>query len=403
LMVPLYLPLTLDEDDQSAGMPVFFGGINVYLEQKSALFRKSPRWFRELLASRPLLKWASGRTAKTRPEDLGELTLSMLRGEEGKQARELDEMIGWLRKECKPDVICLSNGLFVGLARKLSSELKVPVVCMLQGEDAFLDGLPEKYRAECWKTASERARDVALFGAASKYFGSLMQKRLSVTSEKMRVVYNGINLGGFDLPPAQSAPQATATAPTLGYFARMCREKGLDLLVDAYVLLKGREDLKNLRLNIGGSCGPADQPFVQSLRDKLKSEGILSDVEFHPNVDRATKLQILRSLTVFSVPARVPEAFGLYIIESLAAGVPVVQPQAGAFPELIEETGGGLLCEPENAESLADKLQELLLAPERAKTLGETGKHAVSREFSADAMARANLDFYIAAQQNLRS
>jgi hypothetical protein len=44
LMVPLYLPLTLDEPDQSAGTPIFFGGINVYLDQKSALFRKAPRW-----------------------------------------------------------------------------------------------------------------------------------------------------------------------------------------------------------------------------------------------------------------------------------------------------------------------------------------------------------------------
>src|SRR4051812_4119395 len=129
LMVPLYLPLTLDEEDQSAGTPVFFGGINVYLEQKSALFRHTPTWFRELLASRPLLKWAGGKTAKTRPEDLGELTLSMLRGEEGKQARELEELIGWLKTECKPDLVCLSNGLFVGLARRLKSELNAPVVC----------------------------------------------------------------------------------------------------------------------------------------------------------------------------------------------------------------------------------------------------------------------------------
>src|SRR5689334_12726206 len=83
VMVPLYLPLTLDEDDQSAGTPIFFTGINVYLEQKSALFRHAPGWLHNLFASRPLLKWAAGKTASTRAEDLGEITLSMLRGENG--------------------------------------------------------------------------------------------------------------------------------------------------------------------------------------------------------------------------------------------------------------------------------------------------------------------------------
>src|SRR5574342_182875 len=69
LMVPLYLPLTLDEDDKSAGTPIFFGGINVYLDQKSGLFRRAPAWLHRCLASPTLLKWASNRAAKTRPED----------------------------------------------------------------------------------------------------------------------------------------------------------------------------------------------------------------------------------------------------------------------------------------------------------------------------------------------
>src|SRR6187399_721060 len=68
LMVPLYLPMTLDEADQSAGIPTFFNGVNVYLEQKSAFFRHAPEWLHRLLASPTLLKWAAGRAAKTRAE-----------------------------------------------------------------------------------------------------------------------------------------------------------------------------------------------------------------------------------------------------------------------------------------------------------------------------------------------
>ena len=71
VMVPLYLPLTLDEEDQSAGTPLFFGGISVYLEQKSTLFREAPGWLHDLFASRRLLNWAAGKAAKTRPSDLG--------------------------------------------------------------------------------------------------------------------------------------------------------------------------------------------------------------------------------------------------------------------------------------------------------------------------------------------
>src|SRR5438128_6555107 len=107
LMVPLYLPMTLDEEDQSAGTPIFFNGVNVYLEQKSPFFRHAPGWLHRVFASPWLLRWAAGRAARTRAEELGDLTISMLRGEEGNQSRELNELIGWLQGQPHPGVICL--------------------------------------------------------------------------------------------------------------------------------------------------------------------------------------------------------------------------------------------------------------------------------------------------------
>src|SRR5436190_2375158 len=366
VMVPLYLPFTLDEADQSAGTPIFFSSINVYLEQKSAWFRHAPRFFNQLFTSRSLLKWVAGKAARTRAEDLGEITLSMLRGEEGNQARELDQLIAWLKTQSPPDVICLSTALLMGLARRLKSELGCPVVCLFQGEDYFLDTLPEPSRTACWQTLATRAVDVALFVAPSRYFGDLMRERLSVPMEKLRILPNGINLSGYaDVqapgPVSQAqgdkeaeAPHSTFHAPpSLGYFARMCKEKGLDTLVAAYILLRQRNSIKDLKLKIGGGCGPADELFVKELRDQLAEAGFLRDVEFHPNLDRAAKQQFLRSLSVFSVPALYGEAFGLYVIEALAAGVPVVQRRTGSFPELIAATGGGLLCKPAVANALA--------------------------------------------------
>ncbi len=415
LLVPLYLPLTLDEPDQSMGTPIFLGGISVYLEQKSALFRAAPRWLHQLLASRRLLQWAAGKAAKTRAADLGELTLSMLRGEAGNQARELSQLSAWLKTQPKPDVICLSNALLLGLVRRLKSDLGAPVVCMLQGEDSFLEGLPESHRARCWQTLAERAAEVDLFVAPSRYFAQLMRERLGLPAERIRVVRNGIDLEGYaeergnqSLKPKGQAPQAGAAgdsragdraadssapakhdpSPILGYFARMCPEKGLDTLVEAYIALRQANHVPGLKLRIGGSCGPADEPFVKSLRERLQRNGLLGETEFHPNLERADKVNFLRLLTVFSVPAPYGEAFGLYVIEALAAGVPVVQPRSGAFPELIEATGGGLLCEAGDPQALAKAIEELLLNPERARALGAAGRRAACERFSAEAMAQ---------------
>ncbi|MBA4150342.1 MAG: glycosyltransferase family 4 protein [Verrucomicrobia bacterium] len=382
-MVPLYLPLTLEEKDESNGTPIFFGGISVYLDQKSALFRSAPRWMHRLIAAPGLLKMAAGSAAKTRAEDLGELTLSMLRGEEGKQEAELEELIGWLKKHEKPEVISLSNLLLVGLARRLKSELGVPIICSLQGEDSFLDGLPEKFRDEAWQTLAQRAEDVDMFIPPSFYFGDLMAKRLQIPPEKVKVIYNGIDPAGFDVerPTSKGRP-----APTVGYFARMCPEKGLGMLVDAYILLRQRDKVPGVKLKIGGSCGPADQKFVAEQREKLKAAGVYKDAEFHPNVTRDDKIQFLRSLTVFSVPALYGEAFGLYVIEALAAGVPVVQPRHAAFPEILRATGGGTLCEP-NKEALTEAIEAFLLNPTKAEEIGEMGRRGVLEKFTADRMA----------------
>jgi glycosyltransferase involved in cell wall biosynthesis len=384
LMVPVYLPLTLDEEDQSAGTPIFFGGINVFLGQKSIWFRNAPSWLHNLLSSPTLLRWASGKAASTRPEELGEITLSMLRGEQGRQARELDELIAWLKVQAPPDVIFLSNALLIGMARRLKEQLSTKIICMLQGEDSFLNALREPFRAQCWNEMVERAREVDHFAAPSRYFGDLMAGRLALKPNRVAVVYNGINLDGYSL---DAKPVLSPGPPVIGFFARMCREKGLDLLVDACILINQRKKIPDFKLHIGGSCGPGDNAYVRSLQERLKAAGLAERTLFFPNLERAQKIAFFRGLTVFSVPARYGEAFGLYLIEALAAGVPAVQPRAAAFPEIIEATGGGLLCEPENPLSLCEKLEQLLSNPQRA-AIGRRAQAIVHQEFNSAIMAK---------------
>jgi len=399
VMLPLYLPLRLDETDQSAGQPVFFGGINVYLEQKSALYRRAPRWVRRLLNSRRLLALAAGRAAKTRPDQVGDLLLSMLRGEHGHQNRTLTELIEWLRQHARPDVVCLSNALLVGMARRIRHELAVPVVCLLQGEEPYLEALPTAYRESAWALMTERAADVRAWIAPSRWAANRMAARLGLDQARVHVAHDGINLEGFAGPAAAAAgrtgqPAGRDAARVLGFFARMCPEKGLDTLVEAFIALKRRGRVPRLKLHVGGSCGPGDEPFVRQLRQRLAEAGFVGEVMFAPNPTRAEKLAFLSALSVFSVPALYGEAFGLYLLEAMAAGVPVVQPAHGAFPEIVAATGGGLLYKPTGPESLAEAVEQLLLDPVRARALGAAGQRAVFEKFSADAMARATLEVF---------
>jgi len=393
LTVPLYLPIKLDEAPASTEAPIFFGGINVYLAQKSRLFRSLPGWLRRPLAHPRLLKWAGGYAGRTRPEEVGDLTHSMLRGELGHQAAELETLIQWLADQARVDVICLSNALLAGMIRRLRQALKIPVVCMLQGEDAFIEALPRENREEVWGTLQERVTEADALVAPSRYFAEKMARHLQLAGGKVQIVANGISLEGYSCSEKPSAAPP-GEEPVIGYFARLCPEKGLDLVVDAYLRLCQRGRVGKVRLKVGGSCGPSDEPFVSGLRARLAESGLTERVSFHPNVSRADKIDFLESLSVFSVPASYGEAFGLYLLEAWAAGVPVVQPACAAFPELVQATGGGLLFEPGNAQALCEAWEQLLARPQEARRMGLAGQRAVRAEYSTEAMAKRMIEVF---------
>jgi glycosyltransferase involved in cell wall biosynthesis len=389
LMLPMYLPLTLDEDAASPDAPIFFGGVSTYLREKVPWLRHMPRWLDRLLSQRALLRLLAGKAAaKTGGPDVAEMTLSMLRGEQGNQAGELDELVGWLGREGKPDAIWLSTALQAGLARRIKAELGVPVIGFLQGEDSFLDGLGEPWSPRVWALLAERMRDADLWIAPSRYFAELMAKRLGWSADEstrnIRVVPNGVALDGY------GAGEKRTDQPAIGYLARFVPGKGIGLLVEAFIRLRQRGVAVWLRC--AGSMTEADAQYVETLKARLAAAGFAEDVEWLPNVSRDEKIAFLESLTVFSVPAIYSEAFGLYVIEALAAGVPVVLPRASAFPEIVEATGGGRLFDPgatleESAERLADALAALLADPAARCEFGTRGREAVRREFSMARLA----------------
>jgi len=305
----------------------------------------------------------------------------MLRGEHGKQAQELEDLAAWLEQEGKPEVLHLSNALLVGLAHKIKQRLQIPIVCTLQDEDQWIDAMSPSAAKSAWELISERASDVDVFLAVSEYYGGLMQNRLGLSKDHLKVVPLGVELDGFEASPLPFDP------PVVGYLSRACESLGFDQLVDAFIQLRTLPELRQLRLRVTGGRTAADEPFLKKVRAKLERNHAADAVEFVDQFELPQRQAFLKSLTVMSVPVPKGEAFGAFQIEALAAGVPLVQPRAGAFPEILTRTGGGVLYDPNHPQALFEALRQLLLDPPRVKALGAHGRRVVQEQYGISHMA----------------
>ncbi len=401
-MVPMYLPFVLEEHAPELEQRVWMGGINSYLQNRSQWFARLPAFLRRWLDSPSLLRWASSKGDLTDIAAHCEMTLSMLSGENGRLVLEVDELVEGLLSE-RPDVVCLSNILMIGVVRRLKSRLDRPIVCSLQGEVPFVKLMPEPWRSKAIALIAERAQEVDAFVAVSRSYADCSIDAFQLPPDRVQVVYNGIDLEPFrGLEARADSPALSSDArrpPAIGFLARMCRDKGIHTLVDAFVLLREQGRVPGLKLKAAGVVLKADRPLLRELERKLISRGLRGDVELLPNVSRERKVEVLRSIDVLSVPATYGESFGLYLLEAWALGVPCVEPRHGAFPELLEITGGGRLCEPDDPRSLADELEKLLLDPEAARRLGAHARSIVEDRFTSREMARG----FVGVLQSLRS
>jgi glycosyltransferase involved in cell wall biosynthesis len=381
VLTPVYTPTKTDEKNVS-GEHVFFGGISVFLEQHSALFRHTPRFIDRVWDSSWALKLATRRQIKVDPKKLGEMTVSMLRGERGFQAKEIEKLLEWLRREKPFDVINLPYSLLLGLAEPLKRELKVPVCCTLQGDDLFLDQLGEPHRQQSMAMIRDLSVHADAFLPVSEYYQAYMPGYLGVPAAKMRLARLGIRADDFQ------ARTGRARGPfTVGYFARIAPEKGFHALADAYVRLRKRPGTDGTRFLAAGYLPPEHQGYLDRARALLRSAGLAGEFEYRGEVDRAAKIAFLHELDVLSVPAVYQEPKGMFLMEAMAAGVPVVQPRTGAFPEIVEKTGGGLIVEPGDPDALADGILALKQDPALAESLGRAGAAGVREHYTVERMA----------------
>ncbi len=401
-LIPTYTPIRTDEEDVSIDQ-VFFGGINVFLEQRVPGYRFLPGFARSLLDRPSLIRWATKRAASTSPKSLGALTVSMLRGDQGYQATEVAKVCDWLSKTVHPDLVNFSNVLIAGCVPHLKRQLNAPVVVTLQGDDIFLESLPEPYKSQTLAEIRKLVTHIDAFLTHSQFYARFMSEYLGIPPEKFRVVPLGIDTRDF-LPVDQlvaargvvrRSPAVVGRSPdrpTIGYLARLAPEKGLHVLVDAFIELRKRAATRDVRLEIAGWLGENNRTYAEAEFTKLRAAGLEDHYHYAGSIDREAKVAFLRRLDVFSVPTTYLEPKGLFVLEALAAGVPVVLPSHGAFPELIEATGGGRLVAPNDPIALADELEKTLLDQPSRHQLGQAGAKVVHERYNAETMARTTLE-----------
>jgi glycosyltransferase involved in cell wall biosynthesis len=396
ILVPIYLPPASGGAGGFYTGPLFFGAVNLYLKERfprmGNLFSFLDPLFEPLLDSGALLSFASRKAGTVRSSGHESMTISMLEGSSPFFRKEEARLVQWLKSEVKPDIIHLSNALMSGFAPVLQEELSVPVLCTLQDEDTWIDAMAEPWRSRAWNLLKEKASSIDLYLPVSRWYKEMMMEKLSLPGSKLKVLYPGIDTSASIIPE-----QRMDGPPVIGFLSRLCPQFGLDILVDAYLYLRQSDVGRDAILRVSGGYTKDDDSFVKKLVQKVSREGGVMEVLDH--FGPADRASFLSSLTLLSVPAPVPEAFGLFLIEAMACGVPLIMPDHGGYREIMEISEGGVLLKNLDAPTLAGEMERLLSKPEERRALGEGGRKAADREFSVLTSADTLLTEYRTCSQ----
>lgn len=393
IKVPMYLPLFDDAHDLN-DVPVFYGAVNLYLKHRFPIFRHMPAFIENALNSKSMLQIAAHKAGSTRASGLEDMTISMLLGEDGSQKVELERMIDWLANEAKPDVVHLSNALLLGLARRIKQRMNIPVICSLQDEDVWVDVMDDKYRKEVWDLMSERGKDVDAFISVSDYYAAEIHQKMTIREDQMHTVHIGVDTADY------SPKNIAEKEPVIGYLSRMCEENGLAVLVDAFILLRQDPGFSTVKLKITGGKTDDDIHFIKEQKQKISNAGLENEVFWAEEFEGEERQKFFDSVRLISVPVLNGEAFGLYQLEAMASGIPMVQPALGAFPEVIGTSGGGLIYAENKPEHLAEALASLILNDEKLQELSAAGLSGVKAHFDIHAQANKMMKVYEKAKQS---
>ena len=164
--------------------------------------------------------------------------------------------------------------------------------------------------------------------------------------------------------------------------------KGIALLVKAFDQLTQKLGKDKIRLKVAGFLGTGDQAYFDQICQQLRNWNIFDTFEYWGEIGREQKIRFLNQIHVLSVPTVYRESKGLFVLESLANGTPVVLPDHGSFPELVQATAGGILVQPLSADATAKGILELIQNQDLCQQLGKNGKQTVHQELGISQTAK---------------
>ena len=346
IVMPLYLPFKYPTFQ--ADTPLFFPATTFYAAER--FFNKGgmPRWISRILESKHLLRIASSFSGTTSAVGLEDITLSMIYGADAVFAEQVNPMLDWIEHHEKPDVIHLSTTLLIGVAKAIRQRMNIPVVCSVQDEEVWIDSMLPIFAQVSWQGIVENLKYVDKLVTTSEFYKKTITVRIPQITN-IDVIYPGVDILKYasDVYPAD---------PVIGFFYRMNRENGLGILAEAFVTLKKRNTVKNLKLKIAGGYTAKDRRFLRGVKAILQP--YRDDVDWCSAYDPERHADFYRQITIISVPVTFDEGVGLYLCEAYAAGRPSVEPATGSFPEITGEAG--IVYSPNNSDALADAIEKLL-------------------------------------------
>lgn len=380
--IPLYLPPEEGIAESGIDKKVFFGAISMYLREKVPFLKNMPVFFDKIVDSAPMLRMAAKKAGTTSSEGLEDMTLNMIKGENAFPEKELQRLVDYLCKDGKPDVIHLSNALIIGLARQLKRKIDVKIVCSLLNEDDWTIEMAEPYQSKAWSLMAREAPNVDAFLTPSEYYKKLFISKTGIEDRRFHVVPLGLDPDHEILSVVKKD-----NWPAIGYFCRINAHNGFDKLVDAFIKLKSQNSLPGLTLHVSGGYTGVDKSFITEQIRKVKEAGLKSFIRIYPEFHGNSKQEFFSNIDVMSVPVRKYDGYGLYLLEANAAGVPVVQPATGAFPEIVAKTGGGITYSSDDIDGLTESLNNMLNNKVLMAQLGAQGKEKVLQELSLEKMS----------------
>ncbi len=386
--VPLYLPPLGEDFGDEFENPVFFGAVSMFLRERVKMFEHLPSFMDKIFDAPPLLRFAAKKAGATRTEGFEETTLNMIRGDDQSRIKEISRLSKHLSENGKPDIIHLSNALIMGLAKQLKEVLGSKIICSLQNEDDWIDEMIEPYRSQAWKLIGKESVNIDKFISPSKYFKDLVVEKTGIKPEQIEVIPSGLEENAF-----QSLTKKGET-PAIGFYSRLSYPNGLDKLVDAFISIMKKGEIPEMQLHICGGYTTDNKPFLKEQLHKIKNNGLDHLVKLYSAFHGKQKEEFFSSIDIMSVPVRKPDASGLYILTANSAGVPVVQPATGAFPEIIEMSGGGITYSPDTVDQLAISITDLIKDKEKLLSLGKNGRERVHELLSTRKMAEGILNVY---------